>query len=64
MASIREQNAAIDHALALIEDRGVDNALAWASHCAARDRSGFWRLVVKAIERESHDPMRGCPANL
>jgi hypothetical protein len=64
MLSEREQNAAIDHALALIEDRGLVNALAWASHCATRDTSGFWAAVVRAIDREKRDPMRGCPANL
>jgi hypothetical protein len=37
-------------ALTLIEDRGLENARAWAQHCAMRDRSGFWRAVILAID--------------
>jgi hypothetical protein len=35
---------------ALIEDRGLANALAWAKHCATRTTDGFWSRVVAAIE--------------
>ena len=34
----------------LIEDRGRDNALAWADHCMTRDPTGgFWRAVRDEI---------------
>ena len=39
-----------DHALTLIEDRGLSNALAWAIHCANRSTDGFWSRVVQYIE--------------
>lgn len=39
-----------EHAEALIEDRGLFNALAWAIHCANRTTDGFWSRVVQAIE--------------
>ena len=46
----RLQREAQDHAEALIEDRGLFNALAWAIHCANRTTDGFWSRVVQAIE--------------
>lgn len=34
----------------LVEDRGRENALAWAEHCMVRDPTGgFWRAVADAI---------------
>ena len=36
----------------LIEDRGAQNAIAWADHCMVRDSSGgFWRAVRDCIAR-------------
>jgi hypothetical protein len=35
---------------ALIEDRGLTQARAWADHCATRDISGFWRQVRNGID--------------
>ena len=39
-----------DTALTLIEDRGHDNARAWADHCAIRSTDGFWRKVRDKID--------------
>lgn len=46
----RLMREAQEHAEALIEDRGLFNALAWAIHCANRTTDGFWSRVVQAIE--------------
>ena len=53
----RLQREAQDHAESLIEDRGLNNALAWAIHCANRSTDGFWSRVVQAIEaiRDAED---------
>ena len=51
----------------LIDDRGRDNALAWAEHCMVRDPvGGFWRAVRDAIAGAQWppiDPTTGRPAN-
>jgi hypothetical protein len=46
----RQEREAREHAEALIEDRGLANAHAWAIHCANRTTDGFWSRVVTAIE--------------
>jgi hypothetical protein len=55
----RQKQEAWDHAKrreahetaeALIEDRGLANARAWAIHCANRTTDGLWSRVVAAIE--------------
>jgi hypothetical protein len=46
----RLQREAQDHAEALIEDRGLFNALAWATYCANRTTDGFWSRVVQVIQ--------------
>ena len=53
-----------DHALTLIEDRGLSNALAWAIHCANRSTDGFWSRVVQYIEmvRDEEDESEPDPA--
>jgi hypothetical protein len=49
----RLQREAQDHAEALIEDRGMTNARAWAVHCALRDTGGFWSRVLLEIDRQT-----------
>jgi hypothetical protein len=47
----KQQREIRETAETLIEDRGVTNALAWATHCATRDNAGFWRMVRNEIMR-------------
>jgi hypothetical protein len=53
MSNERKQLEARETADTLIEERGVDNALAWADHCLTRTHDGFWRMVRNEIMRRA-----------